>query len=133
MGRFHKAQHNIWTLLHAEPCWCLLILRVLPQVSVSFRLSIYHIIDKTAISVYDLPHMPRGERERRVSSPEQEDKLQAALQTLEAGIDSILSSEGFAAYLKTLARFHSYSPSNVALIWTKSSHGSELPSSRHRA
>ncbi len=77
--------------------------------------------------------MPRGERERPASSPEQEDKLQVALQTLEAGIDSILSSEGFAAYLATMARFYTYSPSNIALIWTKSSHGSELPSSRHRA
>jgi len=60
--------------------------------------------------------MPRGERERPASLPEQEDKLQVALQTLEAGIDSILSSEGFAAYLTTMARFHTYSSSNIALI-----------------
>ncbi len=63
--------------------------------------------------------MPRGERERSASSPEQEDKLQSALQTLEARIDSILSSEGFAAYLSTMARFYAYSPSNVALILTQ--------------
>jgi len=60
--------------------------------------------------------MPRGERERPASSPEPEDKLQAALQTLETGIDSILSSEGFARYLSTMARFHSYSASNIALV-----------------
>lgn len=60
--------------------------------------------------------MQRGEHERPASSPEQDDRLQTALQTLEQGIDSILSSEGFAAYLATMARFHSYSSSNIALI-----------------
>lgn len=60
--------------------------------------------------------MPRGEYEQRQRAPEQEDRLQTALQTLEHGIDSILTSEGFAAYLKTMARFHSYSSSNVILI-----------------
>ena len=60
--------------------------------------------------------MPRGECERPTSSPEQEDRLQAALQTLEAGIDSILSSEGLAVYLQILARFYTYSPSKVAFI-----------------
>jgi len=77
--------------------------------------------------------MSREERAPQHREGEQEDRLQATLQTLEAGIDSILSSEGFAAYLATMARFYTYSPSNIALIWTKSSHGSELPSSRHRA
>ncbi len=63
--------------------------------------------------------MPRGEYAPRQGTGEQEDRLQAALQTLEAGIDSILSSEGFAAYLSTMARFHSYSSSNIALILTQ--------------
>jgi antirestriction protein ArdC len=63
--------------------------------------------------------MPRGEHAPQPGQGEQGDQLQAALQTLEAGIDSILSSEGFAAYLATMARFHSYSPSNVALILTQ--------------
>jgi len=63
------------------------------------------IVDSCFFSWYYLLHMPREERERPASSPEQEDKLQSALQTLEAGIDSILSSEGFAAYLSTMARF----------------------------
>ncbi len=35
---------------------------------------------------------------------------------LERGIEGILDSEGFANYLKTMARFHTYSFSNVALI-----------------
>jgi len=60
--------------------------------------------------------MSRGERAPQPGQGEQGDQLQAALQTLEAGIDSILSSEGFAAYLTTMARFYTYSPSNVALI-----------------
>ncbi len=44
------------------------------------------------------------------------ERVAAALQTLEQGIDSILTSESFAHYLRTMARFHSYSASNVALI-----------------
>lgn len=35
--------------------------------------------------------------------------------------DSILTSDSFAAYLRTMAPFHQYSSSNIALIWTKSS------------
>jgi len=38
------------------------------------------------------------------------------LATLEQGIAAIMDSEGFARYLRCLARFHSYSPNNVALI-----------------
>ncbi|MDQ2744220.1 MAG: ArdC-like ssDNA-binding domain-containing protein, partial [Chloroflexota bacterium] len=45
--------------------------------------------------------------------------MAAALQTLEQGIDSILTSDSFADYLRTMARFHSYSASNVALILTQ--------------
>ena len=63
--------------------------------------------------------MPRGEHAPQHRKGEQEDRLQATLQTLEAGIDSILSGEGFAAYLTTMARFHSYSSSNIALILTQ--------------
>ncbi len=63
--------------------------------------------------------MSRGERAPQPGQEEQGDQLQAALQTLESGIDSILSSEGFAAYLSTMARFYSYSPSNIALILTQ--------------
>jgi len=35
------------------------------------------------------------------------------LQTLEHGIDSILISEDFTAYLKTMARFHGFSSPTV--------------------
>src|SRR5215217_1065895 len=42
--------------------------------------------------------------------------LRAVLATLERGIEAILSSAGFAAYLRAMARFHAYSARNVALI-----------------
>jgi antirestriction protein ArdC len=60
--------------------------------------------------------MPRGEYGPRHQELPREERLKDALQTLEHGIDSILSSEGFASYLQTLARFHSYSFGNVLLI-----------------
>jgi antirestriction protein ArdC len=43
-------------------------------------------------------------------------KMRDALATLERGIAAILDGDGFARYLATLARFHMYSPNNVALI-----------------
>jgi N-terminal domain of anti-restriction factor ArdC len=60
--------------------------------------------------------MPRGEQGPRYGELPREERLKDALQTLEHGIDSILSSEGFTSYLQTLARFHSYSFGNVLLI-----------------
>ncbi len=47
---------------------------------------------------------------------ERQQKLTEAMALLERGIDGILDSEGFANYLKTMARFHTYSFTNVALI-----------------
>jgi len=46
----------------------------------------------------------------------QDGKMQAVLATLERGIAAILDSDAFARYLTALARFHMYSPKNVALI-----------------
>ncbi len=43
-------------------------------------------------------------------------KMQAVLATLERGIAAILDGDEFARYLAALARFHMYSPKNVALI-----------------
>jgi hypothetical protein len=69
-----------------------------------------------------LPYnMPRGEYGPRYGEVLREERLKDVLQTLEHGIDSILTSESFASYLHTLARFHSYSFGNVLFIWTKSS------------
>jgi N-terminal domain of anti-restriction factor ArdC len=60
--------------------------------------------------------MSGGEYESRYRGPTREERLKDALQTLEHGIDSILTSERFESYLQTLARFHSYSSGNVLLI-----------------
>lgn len=44
------------------------------------------------------------------------ERQRAVLQQLEEGTEAILTSEGFASYLRMLARFHSYSFTNVILI-----------------
>jgi len=45
-----------------------------------------------------------------------DEKMRDALAMLERGIAAILDGDEFARYLATLARFHMYSPNNVALI-----------------
>jgi len=45
-----------------------------------------------------------------------DEQMRDALTTLERGIAAILDGEEFARYLTTLARFHMYSPNNVAMI-----------------
>ncbi len=45
-----------------------------------------------------------------------DEQMRDALATLERGIAAILDGDAFAHYLATLARFHMYSPNNVALI-----------------
>jgi len=47
-----------------------------------------------------------------------DEKMREVLATLEQGIAAILDGDDFARYLATLARFHMYSPNNVAFIWT---------------
>ena len=59
--------------------------------------------------------MPRGEHDRQGGLSPHE-RTQEALKTLEEGIDAILTGEAFADYLRTVARFHSYSAGNIALI-----------------
>jgi len=49
-----------------------------------------------------------------------DEKMRDALATLEWGIAAILDGEEFARYLTTLARFHMYSPNNVAMIHAQS-------------
>ena len=60
--------------------------------------------------------MPRGEYEPRSGELSPQEKVKQALQALERGVDSILTSESFASYLQTMSRFHQYSFGNVALI-----------------
>ncbi len=47
---------------------------------------------------------------------ERQEKLSEAMSLLQRGIEGIFDSEGFANYLRTMARFHTYSANNVALI-----------------
>jgi antirestriction protein ArdC len=67
-------------------------------------------------SHYQTPSMP--ERERRPSADQQGrgDRFAGVLQTLEQGIEAILTSDGYRQYLDTMSRFHGYSFNNVALI-----------------
>jgi len=46
------------------------------------------------------------------------ERYREVLATLEHGIAGIVTSDGFARYLRCMARFHAYSPNNIALIWT---------------
>src|SRR4051812_38271582 len=45
-----------------------------------------------------------------------DDRLRSVLDLLERGVTDLLDSDGFAAYLRTMARFPAYSARNVALI-----------------
>lgn len=45
-----------------------------------------------------------------------DEKLRAAIQKLEEGIESIIDSESFQSYLRCMSRFHQYSTGNIALI-----------------
>jgi N-terminal domain of anti-restriction factor ArdC len=63
--------------------------------------------------------MPRGEYLPHDGEQPQADRVKDALQTLEAGIDAILDSESFAAYLRTMARLPHYSFGNLVLIHTQ--------------
>jgi antirestriction protein ArdC len=60
--------------------------------------------------------MPRGEYESRGSQEAAQDRVRQAVEQLEEGLDGILAGEQYAAFLRTLARFHSYSFGNVLLI-----------------
>src|SRR5215218_5239024 len=54
---------------------------------------------------------------RRTATDDRGDeRLAAVLATLERGVEAMLTSDGFAAYLRAMARFPGYSARNVALI-----------------
>lgn len=57
-----------------------------------------------------MPHSSGGEGDVR------EGKMRELLATLERGVAGVLTDEGFANYLRGMARFHIYSPNNVLLI-----------------
>jgi hypothetical protein len=62
--------------------------------------------------------MPRGER-RNYSGESPQEKVAAAVKVLELRIDSILTGEGFVAYLRTMARLPQYSFGNLVLIYAQ--------------
>jgi len=45
-------------------------------------------------------------------------QMRDVLATLERGIATTLTGDGFARYLRAMSRFPTYSPNNIALIWT---------------
>jgi hypothetical protein len=47
------------------------------------------------------------------------ERQKQALSLLEAGIESVLTSDGFANYLRMLSKFHSYSANNVLMIYAQ--------------
>lgn len=51
-----------------------------------------------------------------MTSERGDERLAAVLATLERGVEALLTSDGFAAYLRAMARFPAYSARNVALI-----------------
>jgi len=56
-------------------------------------------------------------KERKPNSDaERQERMQHVLATLEQGIETILTSEGYRDYLAAMSRFHGYSFNNIALI-----------------
>ena len=47
---------------------------------------------------------------------QRDERMTTLLQQLETGVQAIQTSEDFKRYLRTAARFHTYSPNNVLLI-----------------
>jgi hypothetical protein len=66
--------------------------------------------------------MPRPEQGPRPGGEERDGRLTQAVQLLEDGIDGILSSDGFAAYLRTMAHLPQYSFGNLVLIHAQHPH-----------
>ena len=54
------------------------------------------------------------------------ERVNAALSTLEQGIDGILESQSFGDYLATMARFHQYSAGNILLIHLQNAEASQV-------
>jgi hypothetical protein len=48
-----------------------------------------------------------------------DERLAAVLAMLDRGVEAMLTSDGFAAYLRMMARFPTYSARNVALIYAQ--------------
>lgn len=51
---------------------------------------------------------------------------QRVLETLQAGVECILTSDGYQNYLRTMAKFHQYSWSNSLLIWAQNPEATQV-------
>ena len=52
----------------------------------------------------------------RTPGASREERMEAILATLEEGITTILTSDGYREYLQAMSRFHGYSFNNVMLV-----------------
>lgn len=55
-----------------------------------------------------------------------DEKLSAAMQVLEAGIDRVMTSDGFRDYLEAQSRFHQYSMNNTLMIMSQRPDASQV-------
>ncbi|HVB65836.1 MAG TPA: ArdC-like ssDNA-binding domain-containing protein [Nitrolancea sp.] len=62
----------------------------------------------------------------RYQGEDPRERVNAALSTLEQGIDGILESPSFGDYLATMAKFHQYSSSNILLIHLQNPEASQV-------
>jgi hypothetical protein len=66
-------------------------------------------------------------KERKPNSDaERQERMQHVLATLEQGIETILTSDGYREYLAAMSKFHGYSFNNVALILTQKSEATRV-------
>ncbi len=64
----------------------------------------------------DAPRADRFDRDGRTVFDARKEKLDATIDVLTKKVEQIVTGEGYRAYLKMLAKFHSYSANNIALI-----------------
>ena len=72
------------------------------------------------------PEQPTPQSGRFYPGETGSDRIAGILQQLEAGIEGILDDEGFARYLRVMARFPGYSPTNVVLILLQQSEATRV-------
>src|ERR671932_1023453 len=58
----------------------------------------------------------RTQQDQNQWQAQRDERMSTLMQQLEAGVEAIQTSEDFQRYLRTAARFHTYSPTNVVLI-----------------
>ncbi len=64
----------------------------------------------------DAPHNDRFARDGKTVYDARKEKVDATIDVLARKVQEIVAGDGYRAYLKMLAKFHSYSANNIALI-----------------